>query len=103
MFVDLDDFLTVDENLAAASAVQAGRHVEQGRLATARRPDQRYDLAVTDRKRHPFDSDDRLTGTLAVLKFLGDVAEFQPHISECTGANSIGHADQAPSRAITAR
>ena len=98
MLIYFDHFLTVDENLAAARAVQPGRHVEEGRLAAARRADERDDFAVPDRQGNPFDGRDGLAGALAILKLLGDVAEFQPDV-----ADSAGHWVHAPSRAITAR
>jgi hypothetical protein len=98
MLIYFDHFLAVDEDLAAARAVQPRRHVEEGRLAAARRADERDDFAVADRQGHPFDGRDSLAGALAIPKLLGDVAEFQPNVADISG-----YWVHAPSRAITAR
>ena len=90
MFVHFDHFLAIDENLAAAGAVEPGRHIQQGRLAAARRANQRDDFGVIDRQRHAFDGGDRLTGSLAVLELFRDVTKFEARFRHESGAQ-LGH------------
>src|SRR5581483_5114460 len=46
---DVRDVLAVDDDAAAVRAVEAGDEPERGRLAAARRPEQRQELALSER------------------------------------------------------
>jgi hypothetical protein len=64
----------LDGDAPAVIAGQAADDVEQRRLAAARRPDDRHELAGRHRKRHVVDGDE---GAVASRETFGDVADVE--------------------------
>src|SRR5262249_17191156 len=63
------EVLSVKEHLALARLLEAGDHTHQRRLAAARRPEQREELALVDGERQVIDGGE-------IAKALADAAEF---------------------------
>src|SRR5262249_23741510 len=70
------DLLAVDEHLAETWPVEPGREIKKRAFAASARADQRYDLAILDRKRDVLDGGDRGRPARAAEP-AGNAAEFE--------------------------